>query len=118
MKLSFQSKLLISMLLLLLVSLLALSSLAHRLLNTEVTQAVQSEINNTLRNVETFAAGWLNAKSDLVVSLTQQIPAQRSDAEHFLTYAREAGQFDLVYVGTAEGEMWQSRPAANLPSDY
>ncbi|MFN3881035.1 MAG: methyl-accepting chemotaxis protein [Nitrincola lacisaponensis] len=118
MKLSFQSKLLISMLLLLLVSLLALSSLAHRLLNTEVTQAVQSEINNTLRNVETFAAGWLNAKSDLVVSLTQQIPAQRNDAEHFLTYAREAGQFDLVYVGTAEGEMWQSRPAANLPSDY
>ncbi|KDE38623.1 Methyl-accepting chemotaxis protein [Nitrincola lacisaponensis] len=118
MKLSFQSKLLISMLLLLLVSLLALSSLAHRLLNTEVTQAVQSEINNTLRNVETFAAGWLNAKSDLVVSLTQQIPAQRSDAEHFLTYAREAGQFDLVYVGTAQGEMWQSRPAANLPSDY
>ena len=118
MKLSFQSKLLSSMLLLLVVSLLVLSTLAHRLLNTEVNQAVQSEIHNTLRNAKTFASGWLAAKSDLIVSLSRELPTQRPDAEKFLTYSRDAGQFDLVYVGTAAGEMWQSRPAANLPSDY
>ncbi|KGK41552.1 hypothetical protein LH51_14070 [Nitrincola sp. A-D6] len=118
MKLSFQSKLLCSMLLLLILSLLALSTLAHRLLNTEVNQAVQSEIHNTLRNAKTFANGWLTAKSDLLTSLSRELPLQRSDAEKFLTYARNAGQFDLVYAGTSQGEMWQSQPPSNLPSDY
>ncbi len=83
MKLSFQSKLLSSMLLLLILSLLALSTLAHRLLNSEVNQAVQSEIHNTLRNAKTFANGWLAAKSDLVVSLSRELPTQRVEAEKF-----------------------------------
>lgn len=117
-KLSFQSKILLSVLILLLVALITLSTLAFRMLNTEVTQAVRSEINNTLRNAETYATGWLEAKSDLIASLSEQLPSNRTEAEKFLTYAKQAGHFDLVYLGTASGEMWQSRPAANLPSDY
>ena len=118
MKLTFQSKLLISVLLLLLIALVSLSSIAYRLLNTEVSQAVRSEINNTLRNAETYASGWLEAKSDLISSLSRQLPTDRIEAEDLLTYVRDAGHFDLVYVGTASGAMWQSQPAANLPSDY
>ncbi len=118
MKLSFQSKLLFSVLALLLIALISLSSLSYRLLNAEVTQAVQSEINNTLRNAETYALGWLDAKSDLISSLSDQLPRERFAAEELLTYVRQAGGFDLVYVGTSTGEMWQSQPAADLPADY
>ncbi|TVQ73915.1 MAG: methyl-accepting chemotaxis protein [Oceanospirillales bacterium] len=118
MKLTFQSKLLISVLLLLLITLISLSTIAYRLLNAEVSQAVRSEINNTLRNAETYAAGWLEAKSDLISSLSRQLPTERFEAEGLLTYVRDAGHFDLVYVGTSGGDMWQSQPAANLPSDY
>ena len=85
MKLTFQSKLLISVLLLLLIALISLSSIAYRLLNAEVSQAVRSEINNTLRNAETYASGWLEAKSDLISGLSQQLPSNQVEAEDLLT---------------------------------
>ncbi len=118
MKLSFQFKLLCSVLALLILTLVTLSLLSYRLLNSEISQAVQSEINNTLRNAETYASGWLDAKSDLIASLSIKLPYQQTEAEELLTYVREAGNFDLVYTGTSRGEMWQSQPAADLPSDY
>ena len=74
MKLSFQSKLLCSVLALLILTLVTLSLLSYRLLNSEISQAVQSEINNTLRNAETYASGWLDAKSDLIASLSIKLP--------------------------------------------
>jgi len=118
MQLSFQQKILCSMLALLAMALLALGMLAAQLLRTEVNQAIHSELDNTLRTARTFAQDWVTAKSDVIEALANQLPTNEADATAPLTLGREAGRFDLVYAGTADGGMWQSSPAADLPGDY
>ncbi|WP_193494005.1 methyl-accepting chemotaxis protein [Nitrincola alkalisediminis] len=118
MPLSFQSKILSSMLALLIIALVSLGILSSRLLQQEVNNGIQAEINSTLKNIQTFANGWLNAKFDIIHALTAELPGSDDEAKAPLTLSRIAGNFDLVYAGTDQGGMWQSQPPASLPSDY
>lgn len=118
---TFQKKLLFSMALLLLLALSLLSLLAGNLLKREVNQALESEMNNSLRLTHATASQWLAGKASVMEALSQQLPARPSDWqtwESALTLALTAGEFDLVYVGTAHGDMIQSQPPGTLPDGY
>ncbi|WP_162301310.1 methyl-accepting chemotaxis protein [Nitrincola tibetensis] len=106
------------MLALLIIALVSLGVLSSRLLQQEVNNGIQAEINSTLKNIQTFANGWLNAKFDIINALTAELPGSDDEAKAPLTLSRIAGNFDLVYAGTDQGGMWQSQPPASLPSDY
>ncbi|SFX55544.1 methyl-accepting chemotaxis protein [Marinospirillum alkaliphilum] len=118
MKLSFQNKLLLSVAALLLLALLLLGGLAGHLLRSELNQGLRSEINNNLRLIHSRASAWLEGKSALIESLAAHLPDDQSQWPTALTLAREAGGFGLVYVGTEQGEMIQSRPSVSLPAGF
>ena len=115
---SFQKKLLLSVASLLFVALLVLSLLAGTLLHHEVNRSIRSEVNQTLALVNTTASEWVANKSTVMQAIAQMLSEHPADWEPFLTLALKAGDFDLVYVGTGQGGMYQSTPPAELPDDY
>jgi len=118
MKLNFQNKLLLSVAALLLLALALLSFLAGNLLQREVNQAVHSEVNNNLNLTRSLASSWIEGKSDLLQAAAGELDDEPSNWEDALTLVRRAGGFELVYVGTDQGQMIQSRPAVELPSGF
>lgn len=118
MKLSFQSKLLLSVALLLLVSLLILSLVSANLLRKEIAYSIQSEVESSLQLTTSLAGGWLNNKMDLVKATAKEIKSDTRTWEDQLTLVRHAGNFELAYIGTADGSMFQSTPPVPLPANY
>ncbi|SFC28958.1 methyl-accepting chemotaxis protein [Marinospirillum celere] len=118
MNLNFQNKLLISVAALLLVALGVLSLLAGNLLQREVSQAVHSEVTNNLKLTSSLANSWIEGKSDLLQASSEELADDTQSWPDALTIARKAGGFELVYVGSEQGEMIQSRPEVNLPSGF
>ncbi|MFN3879876.1 MAG: methyl-accepting chemotaxis protein [Nitrincola lacisaponensis] len=119
--LSFQKKLLFSMAGLLLVALLLLSLLAGNLMQREVSQALTSEMRSSLAQTRITASQWVDAKINVMHALAAQLPGYPESWEPWeerLTLGLQAGDFDLVYVGTARGEMIQSQPPGDLPAGF
>ncbi|WP_404418768.1 methyl-accepting chemotaxis protein [Marinospirillum sp.] len=117
-ELSLQRKFLISVSALMLAALAMLSLLAGQLLTREVDQAVASEMHNTLQTAQSRTSEWLTGKKDQLQALAQHLPGEpenRETWESFLTIAREAQGFDLVHIGTADGQVIQSQPPIELP---
>lgn len=119
MTLSFEKKLLLSVACLLLTSLILLSVVSGSLLQREVQQSVRSEMHHSLQQVWSMSNNWLQSRSDILRAFSQQMTDQPGDHwQDPLTLVRRAGHFDLVYVGTEDGQMLMSQPEANLPSDF
>ncbi|WP_404415357.1 methyl-accepting chemotaxis protein [Marinospirillum sp.] len=118
MKLNFQNKLLLSVAGLLLLALALLSFLSGNLLQREVNQAVHSEVNNNLNLTRSLASSWIEGKSDLMQATAGELTDEPESWEDALTLVRRGGGFELVYVGTDQGQMIQSRPAVELPADF
>jgi methyl-accepting chemotaxis protein len=119
--LSFQKKLLFSMAGLLLVALFLLSLLAGNLMQREVSQAMTSEMQSSLEQTRTTASQWVSAKANVVRALASQLPVESDGWEPWeerLTLGLDAGEFDLVYVGTPRGDMVQSQPPGELPAGF
>ncbi|MDR9468611.1 methyl-accepting chemotaxis protein, partial [Marinospirillum sp.] len=117
-ELSLQRKFLISVSALMLAALAMLSLLAGQLLTREVDQAVASEMHNTLQTAQSRTSEWLTGKKDQLQALARHLPGEpenRETWESFLTIAREAQGFDLVHIGTADGQVIQSQPPIELP---
>lgn len=115
---SFQKKLLVSVASLLLVALFLLSVLAGVMLQREVERSIVSEVSQTLSLVRTTASAWVASKSTVMQAVAKALSKHPEDWEPFLTLARDAGDFDLVYVGTGQGGMYQSYPPEGLPDGY
>lgn len=118
MKLDFQNKLLISVAGLLLVALVVLGLLSANLLQREVSQAVASEVRNNLHLTASRATSWLDGKVDFLQATAEEVPDDLNAWPDPLTIARQAGGFELVYIGSEQGDMIQSRPEITLPPDY
>jgi len=117
-QLSLQRKFLISVSGLMLLALAMLSLLAGQLLTREVNQALTSEMHNTLQTAESRTSEWMLGKRDQLQALARHLPGEpenRETWESFLTMAREAQGFDLVHIGTADGQVIQSQPPIELP---
>lgn len=118
MTLSFRQRLLIPILTLLLVGLIALGLVANRMLNAEIQLSTHGEINSTLQTAQTFVSSWIKAKGDVIKSLARHLNQDRDTWPEALTTIRDAGGYDLAYVGTGDGVMIQSVPVPPLPTDY
>lgn len=118
MKLNFQNKLLASVAALVLAALVLLSLVAANLLQREVSQAVESEVRNNLNLTSSIASSWLEGKTDFLRATAQEVPDELTAWPDPLTIARQAGGFELVYIGSEQGDMIQSRPEIVLPADY
>ena len=117
--LSLQKKFLISVATLTLTALMTLTLLAGQLLKREVNQAVASEMQSTLQTAQLRTSEWLQGKQHQLQALARHLPAEPSSQEvweTFLTLAREAQGFDLVHLGTADGQVIQSQPPIELPA--
>jgi len=117
-ELSLQRKFLVSVSVLMLAALAMLSLLAGQLLTREVDQAVASEMQNTLQTAQSRTNEWLSGKKEQLQALARHLPGEpenRETWEGFLTIAREAQNFDLVHIGTADGQVIQSQPPIELP---
>ncbi|MYL24448.1 HAMP domain-containing protein [Halomonas alkaliantarctica] len=117
-KLSLQKKFLVSVSTLMLLALALLSLLAGQLLTQEVDRAVASEMHNSLQKAQSQTHEWLVDKKKQLQALARHLPGNPEDRtvwQDFLTVAKEAQGFDLVHIGTDDGQVIQSQPPIALP---
>ncbi|WP_114416597.1 methyl-accepting chemotaxis protein [Marinospirillum perlucidum] len=117
-KLGLQKKFVVSLTLVMLASLTLLGSLAGQLLQKEVDQAVASEVQKSLETARFRSSEWLQNKRQQLQALARHLPGEVEEIstwQNYLTLTREAGGFDLVHIGTAQGEVIQSQPPIELP---
>ncbi|OOV87707.1 methyl-accepting chemotaxis protein [Oceanospirillum linum] len=116
--LSFKSKMLLSTISLLLVSCVVLALLSLTRLVTETSVQISDQLGMTLNQAESMVDGWLDSKAAIVSAASQTLPTEKERVSDFLTLGRSAGDFDLFYLGTEQGDMLQSYPPVNLSPDY
>lgn len=116
--LNFKNKLLISTLSLLLITCLVLASLALYRLMTETHATLDNQIDMTLEQAKDAANSWTAAKSAVVDSAAKNLPNSHNGIDIPLTLAKDAGNFDLLYVGTPQKAFLQSNPATVQRADY
>lgn len=116
--LNFKNKLLISTLTLLLTTCLVLASLALNRLMTETHATLDNQINMTLEQAKDTANSWTAAKSSVIHSAAKNLPNSHYGIDVPLTLAKDAGNFDLLYIGTPQKAFLQSNPATVQRPDY
>lgn len=116
--LNFKNKLLVSTLSLLLITCLVLASLALYRLMTETHATLDNQIDMTLEQAKDAANSWTAAKSTVIDSAAKNLPNSHHGIDIPLTLAKDAGSFDLLYVGTPQKVFLQSNPATVQRADY
>ncbi len=120
-KQALQKKFLLSFISLMLMALLLLSVLASRLLEQELTRAVQSEMQGGLAQTNLLAEQWLEGKKQQLRALAHYLPAQSDEQvkrQDLLSAGREASGYSLLYLGTHEGRFIQSIPEVEVPEGF
>ena len=85
-------------------------------LRSETQRLIWSFIDNSsIANVKGISR-WLDARINLVTA-TKEAFAKEDEPLSHLAQSMNAGNFDLVYVGTKDGRMIQSKPT-DLPAGY
>lgn len=87
-------------------------SLARNGLHDNVNEILSRTGDNTSRFVNT----WFTAKSQMISGAVQALN-QGNDINSVVKQGQLAGKFEVMYVGSAQGEMI-TYPAINLPADY
>lgn len=119
--LSLQKRFLLSLVSLMLLALLMLSFLASNLLQREVDRAVKSEMQSSLQITQTLTEQWFEIKKQQILTLARHLPARPSQQQlwqDILTIGREGSGYNLMYLGTSEGEFIQSMPTIEVPEGF
>lgn len=120
-KLSLRKKFLLTFITLMLLALLMLSLLASRLLEQEVNKAVESEMQSSLALTQSQAEQWLETKQLQLQVIAKHLdanPENLDEWKNLLTVGREGGGFNLLYIGTANGQFIQSNPPEKIPEGF
>lgn len=109
---NFKNKLLFSTLSLLVVACLVLAILALFRLTGETQNNLHNQITMTLNQAKTTANNWTASKTSVIVSASKNLPNQRQGIDIPLTLAKDAGGYDLFYIGagTSVNDFLQSNP--------
>ena len=85
-------------------------------LRSETQRLIWSFIDDSsIANVKGISR-WLDARIGLVTATKEAFTKEEEPLSH-LAQSMNAGNFDLVYVGTKDGRMIQSKPT-DLPAGY
>lgn len=114
----FQQKLVASLSGLLLLACTTLAGLSLDKLRDETRQGLSVQVSSTLGRAQGIIDHWVAGKSDIIRATAHHLPAEKAAYSSYLTLDRVAGGFDLVYVGSALGEMLQSNPPSIQRPDY
>lgn len=118
MVLSFRTRLLVCVISLLLLGLIIVGGASFLILKQEVTEASRAELNNTLRTASVMSKEWIDAKTHIVETMAHELPEDQSQWVSNLTLAKQLGGFFYMYMGTADGQHIQAKPAVDLPDGY
>lgn len=117
---NFKNKLLFSTLTLLVIACLILAVLSLYRLTDETQNNLHNQVNMLLNQAKTTANNWTNAKTAVVEAASKDLPNSRLGLDMPLTLAKNAGGYDLFYVGAGStvNDFFQSNPPSQQQSTY
>ncbi|SEI83487.1 methyl-accepting chemotaxis protein [Allopseudospirillum japonicum] len=116
--LNFRNKLLIAIVGLIALSCLLLAVVSVKGLTQETENSLQHQIQVTLTEATQIISTWTQDKYRVLNAAKDQLTQDVSALPTQLTLAKNAGGFDLFYLGTQTGKMLQSYPPVQLKPDY